>query len=56
MSTGLTAGVNYYFQPQDWKTSSEAWLMIRNDQMAAKILQELDMVFSILNDNGCFNL
>lgn len=46
----------YYFQPQDWKTSSEAWLMIRNDQMAAKILQELDMVFSILNDNGCFNL
>lgn len=45
----------YYFEPQDWKSSSEAWLMIKNGEMAGKILEEMDNVFKVLNENGCFD-
>ena len=45
----------YNFQPQDWKGSSEAWLMINNDTMADKILEEMDKVYQVLNENSCFN-
>lgn len=45
----------YYFTPQNWKTSSKAWLMIDRGVMAAKVLEEMDKVFQALNDNGCFN-
>lgn len=44
----------YYFEPQDWKGSSEAWLMINEGTMADKILEEMDKVFKTLKDNGCF--
>ena len=46
----------YFFQPQDWKSSSEAWLMINDDKMADKILDEMDKVFNVLKDNNCFDL
>ena len=46
----------YYFYPQDWKGSSEAWLMINDDKMADKILDEMDKVFNVLKDNNCFDL
>ena len=45
----------YYFDPQDWKGSSEAWLMINKGTMADKILEEMDKVFRILNENDCFS-
>lgn len=45
----------YYFNPQDWKGSSEAWLMINEGTMADKILEEMDKVFRILNEKGCFS-
>lgn len=38
----------YYFYPQDWKGSSEAWLMIDKGTMADKILEEMDSVFDAL--------
>lgn len=44
----------YYFDPQDWKGSSEAWLMINEGTMADKILGEMDVVFNTLKANGCF--
>ena len=44
----------YYFYPQDWKGSSEAWLMINEDTMADKILEEMDIVFNTLKTNDCF--
>lgn len=44
----------YYFYPQDWKGSSEAWLMINEDTMADKILEEMDIVFNTLKANDCF--
>ena len=44
----------YYFCPQDWKGSSEAWLMINQGTMADKILEEMDKVFNILKANDCF--
>ena len=44
----------YYFYPQDWKGSSEAWLMINEGTMADKILEEMDKVFNILKANDCF--
>lgn len=43
-----------YFDPQDWKGSSEAWLMIDNDTMADKILEEMDRVYQVLDEKGCF--
>ena len=46
----------YYFQPKNWKSSSEAWLMINDDKMADKILDEMDKVFSVLKDNNCFDV
>ncbi len=45
----------YYFDPQDWKGSSEAWLMINVGTMADKILEEMDTVFQVLNDNRLLN-
>lgn len=45
----------YYFSPQDWRSSSKAWLMIRDGEMASKIMEEMDAMFQIFNDNGCFN-
>ena len=45
----------YYFDPQDWKGSSEAWLMINEGTMADKILEEMDTVFQVLNDNHLLN-
>ncbi|WP_201583343.1 PDDEXK-like family protein [Psychrobacter jeotgali] len=45
----------YYFSPQDWRSSSKAWLMIRDGEMASKIMKEMDAMFQILNGNGCFN-
>lgn len=45
----------YYFDPQNWKSSSEAWLMINNGQMAGRILEEMDNIFQVLNKNGCLN-
>ena len=45
----------YYFSPQDWKGSSEAWLMINNGTMADKILEEMDTVFQVLKDNHLIN-
>lgn len=44
----------YYFDPQDWKSSSEAWLMINDGTMADKILEEMDKVYQVLDKNGCF--
>ena len=45
----------YYFEPTDWKGSSEAWVMINEDIMADKILKEMDSIFNVLKDSGCFN-
>ncbi|PLT23646.1 hypothetical protein CXF62_00780 [Psychrobacter sp. MES7-P7E] len=45
----------YYFDPQDWKGSSEAWLMINEGTMADKILEEIDKVFRLLSEKGCFS-
>ncbi|SNT69642.1 PD-(D/E)XK nuclease family protein [Psychrobacter sp. LV10R520-6] len=42
----------YYFQPQDWKGCSKAWLMINEGTMADKILDEMDKIFSLLKDNN----
>jgi hypothetical protein len=44
----------YYFEPTDWKGSSEAWVMINEDKMAVKILKEMDNIFNALKTNGCF--
>ena len=44
----------YYFQPQDWKGSSAAWLMINEGTMADKILEAMDNVFNALKHNDCF--
>lgn len=45
----------YYFKPQDWKSSSDAWMKIKSGEMATKIMDEMDTMFQILNDNGCFD-
>lgn len=44
----------YYFEPTDWKGSSEAWVMINEDKMAVKILAEMDNIFNALENSGCF--
>lgn len=44
----------YYFNPQDWQRSSDAWLMIHDGSMASKILEEMDKIYHILKDHGCF--
>ena len=43
----------YYFYPQDWKGSSEAWVMINEDTMADKILVEVNRVFNALKASNC---
>lgn len=44
----------YYFDPQDWQGSSDAWLMIHDGRMASRILEEMDKVYQVLKDHGCF--
>jgi len=43
----------YYFEPTDWKGSSEAWVMINEGKMADKILKEIDNIFKALKNSGC---
>ncbi|MGP4849187.1 hypothetical protein ACTXGQ_34140, partial [Marinobacter sp. 1Y8] len=44
-----------YFDPKDWKGSSEAWLMINKGTMVDKILEEMDTVFQVSNEKGFFS-
>ncbi|WP_367111585.1 PD-(D/E)XK nuclease family protein [uncultured Psychrobacter sp.] len=46
----------YCFEPQNWKNFSEAWVLIDKDEMANKILEEMDNIFKVLDKNNCFDL